>query len=96
LDGDFNLNNFSHYAIYNENDQRIEMYLKSLIEQSVTISKANISFMLKKNELIHTEHSHKYTLPQIRELMHQTGFTIKNIWSDENNYFALTLVSKNM
>jgi L-histidine Nalpha-methyltransferase len=95
LDADFNLNYFSHHAIYNEHDQRIEMYLKSLIDQSVRIKKANISLTLKKNELIHTEHSHKYTLSQIRELMHQTGFNIKNTWLDENNYFALTLVSKN-
>ncbi len=95
LDADFNLNNFTHCAIYNENDQRIEMYLKSLVNQSVIISKANISLTLKKNELIHTEHSHKYKLSQIRELMHQTGFNIKNTWLDENNHFALTLVSKN-
>lgn len=95
LDADFNLNNFTHCAIYNENDQRIEMYLKSLVNQSVIISKANISLTLKKNELIHTEHSHKYKLSQIRELMHQTGFDIKNTWLDENNHFALTLVSKN-
>jgi dimethylhistidine N-methyltransferase len=95
LDADFNLNNFTHCAIYNENDQRIEMYLKSLVNQSVIISKVNISLTLKKNELIHTEHSHKYKLSQIRELMHQTGFDIENTWLDENNHFALTLVSKN-
>ena len=95
LDADFNLNNFAHCAIYNENDQRVEMYLKSLVNQSVIISKANVSLTLKKNELIHTEHSHKYKLSQIRELMHQTGFNIKNTWLDENNHFALTLVSKN-
>ncbi len=95
LDADFNLDNFAHHAIYNENDQRIEMYLKSLINQSVIISKANISLTLKKNELIHTEHSHKYKLSQILELMNQTGFNIENTWLDENNYFALTLASKN-
>lgn len=95
LDADFNLNNFVHYAIYNENAQRIEMYLKSLVNQSVVISKANFSLTLKKNELIHTEHSHKYTLSQIRELMNQTGFIIKNTWLDQNDHFALTLVSKN-
>ena len=94
LDANFNLNNFTHCAIYNENDQRIEMYLKSVVNQSVIISKANISLTLKKNELIHTEHSHKYKLPQIHELMHQTGFKIENTWLDENNHFALTLVSK--
>ena len=94
LDADFNLDNFTHYVLYNEDEQRIEMYLKSLVEQSIVISKANLSLRLKKNELIHTEHSHKYKLSQIKELMHQTGFDIQHIWLDENNYFALTLASK--
>jgi uncharacterized SAM-dependent methyltransferase len=70
------------------------MYLKSLVTQSVIISKANFFLTLKKHELIHTEHSHKYTLSQIRELMKLTGFIIKNIWIDPNDHFALTLVSK--
>lgn len=94
LGANFDLNNFAHLAIYNENDQRIEMYLKSLTNQSIVISKANVSLVLKKNELIHTEHSHKYKLSQISELMNQTGFKIENTWLDENNYFALTLASK--
>ncbi len=94
LDADFNLNNFIHYAKYNEDQQRIEMYLQSLVEQYVVIPKANLSLTLKKDELIHTEHSHKYKLSQIKELMNQTGFNIKHIWLDENNYFALTLASK--
>lgn len=94
LDADFNLNNFTHYAKYNEDEQRIEMYLKSLVAQSIVIPKANLSLTLKKDELIHTEHSHKYKLSQIRELMAQAGFNIKHIWLDENNYFALTLASK--
>ena len=28
LDADFNIENFSHYSIYNENDQRIENEFK--------------------------------------------------------------------
>lgn len=95
LDADFNLSNFAHHSIYNENEQRIEMYLKSLVNQDVIIPKANILLSLKKNELIHTEYSHKYKLSQIHELMQDTGFNIKNTWLDENNHFVLTLVSKN-
>ena len=95
LDADFNLNNFSHYSIYNKDDQRIEMYLKSLIKQSVIISKSNLSLNLEKNELIHTEHSHKYTLEQIKILLESTGFKINHVWLDDNTYFSLTLVSKN-
>ncbi len=70
------------------------MYLKSLVNQSVIISKANLSLKLKKGELIHTEHSHKYEIPQIKELMDKTGFEIKQTWLDEKKHFALILVSK--
>ena len=94
LDADFNLNNFQHHAIYNEKKQRIEMYLKSLVAQSVVISKSNVELELNQDELILTEYSYKYTLEQIKELMRQTGFNIKHIWVDENNYFSLTLASK--
>lgn len=94
LDADFDLKNFKHYAVYNEKEQRIEMYLKSLINQSVIISKSNLLLKLQKDELIHTEYSHKYKLSQIEELMRKTGFSIRKIWLDENHFFALVLVSK--
>lgn len=95
LDADFNLNNFSHYSIYNKEDQRIEMYLKSLVNQSVIISKSGLLLNLEKNELIHTEHSHKFTLDQIKTLFESTGFKINHTWLDDNTNFSLTLVSKN-
>jgi L-histidine N-alpha-methyltransferase len=95
LDADFNLDNFSHHSIYNSGDQRIEMYLKSRVKQSVIISKSNLLLNLEKNELIHTEHSHKYTVEQIRTLLESTGFKINHMWLDDKNYFSLTLVSKN-
>ena len=95
LDADFNLNNFSHHSMYNKEDQRIEMYLKSLVNQSVVISKSNLSINLEKNELIHTEYSHKYTLEQIKSLLEDTGFKINHVWLDDKTHFSLTLVSKN-
>ncbi len=95
LDADFELENFVHHAIYNEKDQRIEMYLKSLCNQSVIISKSNLILTLKKDELIHTEYSHKYRLSQIHDLLDDIGFELKHTWLDENKYFSLTLVSKN-
>ena len=94
LDADFNLNNFLHYAIYNKENQRIEMYLQSLVNQSVVISKSNLLLNLQKNELIHTEYSHKYSLDQICKLLEDTGFKINHVWLDDKKYFSLTLVSK--
>ena len=95
LDADFDLKNFSHLAIYNEEKQRIEMYLKSLVNQSVIVSKSNLLLNLEKDELINTEYSHKYKLSQINELLESTGFKIKQTWLDDNKHFSLTLASKN-
>ena len=95
LDADFDLNTFSHYSIYNESDQRIEMNLKSLVSQSVIISKSNLLLNLEKNELIHTEYSHKYQVNQIKKILSDAGFEIKKMWLDDKKYFSLTLVSKN-
>ena len=95
LDADFVIDNFSHYSVYNENDQRIEMNLKSLKSQSVVIKKSNLSLNLDEGELIHTEYSHKYNPSQIKTLLCDIGFKIKNMWLDDKKYFSLTLVSKN-
>ena len=94
LDADFDLNNFSHYSVYNKEHRRIEMYLKSLVRQSVVVSKSNLLLNLEKNELIHTEYSHKYSLDQIRELLEGAGFKINHTWLDDKKYFSLTLASK--
>ena len=71
------------------------MNLKSLVPQSVIIAKSNLSLNFNKDELIHTEYSHKYNVSQIKKLLIDVGFTIKHIWLDDKNYFSLTLVSKN-
>jgi L-histidine Nalpha-methyltransferase len=95
LDGNFNLDKFAHYVRYDENENRIEMYLRSLEKQTVQIAKANLSLTFDRDELIHTEHSHKYSFPMIHKLFEKTGFTINKIWNDNNFHYAVILVSKN-
>jgi len=50
---------------------------------------------IKQDELIHTENSYKYTIPEINKMLSMTGFRIKDIWYDEKQYFCLVLLSKN-
>ena len=95
LDSNFNINRFVHHAIYNESQNRVEIYLCSLENQIVNIPKARIMLQIKQDELIHTENSYKYTIPEIKEILAITGFRIKDIWYDEKQYFCLVLLSKN-
>lgn len=95
LGADFDLSKFAHRAIYNEEKQRVEMYLKSLEKQTVKIPKASVSVEFEKDELIHTEHSHKYSISQIEDMMQKAGFNLLKIWTDSKKYYSLVLASKN-
>jgi len=94
LDADFDLNTFAHYSVYDEKSQRIEMYLKSLVNQSIVISKSGVTIPLRKDELIHTEYSHKFKLSQLDSLFEGAGFGVNHTWCDEKKHFSLTLLSK--
>ena len=95
LNANFVLSQFAHHSLYNEKEQRIEMYLRSLEDQKIEIKKADLQLDLQKDELIHTEHSHKYSISQIENIMHKAGFKIEKIWQDTNKPYALFLASKN-
>lgn len=92
---DFNLENFSHMALYNGNKNRIEMYLKSKVKQDVKIRHANLEVSFEKDELIHTENSHKYSGESINKLFKETNFKIKNTWTDSEFEYSLVLAQKN-
>ena len=94
LGGNFSLSNFEHVAIYNENKNRIEMYLRSKVAQNVYISNIDLHLEFNKDELIHTENSYKYSIPQIQKLASEIGFKITKLWQDEKKYFVLALLSK--
>ena len=95
LDANFDINKFVHHAVYNKNQNRIEMYLRSLEKQIVNIPKADLVLEIKKDELIHTENSFKFTISQIKELSALSNFQIQDIWCDKKRYFGLVLLSKN-
>ena len=60
LDADFDLDNFEHVATYNEESQRIEMYVRSLARQTVTLSGSGLQIHFERGELTSTEHSYKF------------------------------------
>lgn len=94
LDGNIRTENFEHYSFYNQKFQRIEMYLKSKSNQTAHLSKTNANIQFKKDELILTEYSHKYTIPQIKKILSQCSFKINNLWLDSNKYYCVLLISK--
>ena len=92
LEADFRLELFRHVARYNREERRIEMHLQSTSEQTVTIPGAGFAATLKRGETIWTESSHKYNLPEILQMAHQSGFHCDAQWVDEEWPFAHTLL----
>ncbi|MBD3675923.1 MAG: L-histidine N(alpha)-methyltransferase [Planctomycetaceae bacterium] len=87
LEGDFDLDQFRHEAIWNEKHSRIEMHLVSDCEQTVTIAEREFEFAT--GESIHTENSHKYSLDRFSALAEAAGFRIETSWTDERDWFAV-------
>ena len=90
LGGDFDIETFAHRAVYNEAEGRIEIYLESLTEQTVRVR--GRSFTFAKAERIHTENSHKYSVPEFQALAASAGWQPVEAWTDEDDLFSLHLL----
>jgi dimethylhistidine N-methyltransferase len=87
----FQVEEFTHRAIWNSGAGRIEMHLVSKCRQIARIGSAIVRF--DAGEHIVTEHCHKYRLPQFRDLCHKSGFTVDRVWSDQKRLFSVHLLS---
>lgn len=87
LDGDLELDRFAHLAFYNDEAGRMELYIESLADQSVTI--AGRRFDLAAGERIHTENSYKYAIGEFRSLAARAGFSAVHTWTDRNDLFSV-------
>jgi dimethylhistidine N-methyltransferase len=86
-DADFDLEQFSHKAVYNETLGRIEMHLVGHAEQTVTVAGRQIRFA--EGETIHTESSYKYELDQFADLARRSGWRPVAAWTDPRRLFSL-------
>lgn len=95
LDGDFDLEAFSHEPDYNEETGIASSYLKSEKAQTVTIGALNRTFSFEAGERIHTEISRKYDRTTLDRILEGSGLGIAEELNDSRNYFADFLLIKN-
>lgn len=87
LHASFDLSGFAHEAFYNPVEGRIEIYFRSLRDQSVTVAGRRFDFI--QGERIHTEYSYKYDRAGIDALARSGGFRIAETWTDPERLFAV-------
>ncbi len=83
----FDENQFEHVAFYNAAEGRIEMHLRSLVEQSIVVGSTKFSFAA--GETIHTENSYKYTVEGFHALLEGTDFRATKVWTDAEQLFSV-------
>ena len=87
LEGDVQVDQFRHQAVYNHEIGRIEMYLISEVDQTATIRGEQYTFAA--GERICTEYSHKYTVEGFAKMAESVGLTLRRQWLDDQEYFAV-------
>lgn len=94
LDANFDLGKFEHDSIFNEHEGKIEMHLRSLTDQKITISKTNDEIYISEGESIITENSYKFTELEIKSMISNSGLEVSQIWYDKRNFYSLVLAKK--
>lgn len=92
LDGDFKVAQFRHLALYNPEERRIEMHLRSLARQTATIRKAGLSVQFEEGGTIWTESCRKFTAEEVIKMADRTGFRCEAQWIDQEWPFAQSLL----
>jgi L-histidine N-alpha-methyltransferase len=92
LDADFVLEQFEHVARFNQDVSSVEMHLRSLRKQIVSIPAAALSVTFLEGDTIWTESSHKYSVAEVFRIAGEAGFRCDAQWIDEEWPFAENLL----
>ena len=84
---------FQHVALWNEEESRIEMRLRSLDDQVVPIADLGMEVSFAAGEDLLTEISTKFTRQTVESELFQAGFVVDAMWEAPEGEFLLTLAS---
>ena len=91
LGADFNLDNYQHVAIWDAENEWIEMRLRSTTPARVTLVKLALEMVLAAGEEIRTEISTKFGREGVERELTNAGFSLDSWWTDPEGLFALSL-----
>lgn len=94
LGGNFDLQKFKHWPVYNPESGECKSYLVSTEKQTVSIQALEEIYTFEKAESIFTEVSKKYSLGELEEYATAQGFDVMANFQDEHAYFTDSLWRK--
>lgn len=98
LGADFDPEAFEHRAPWNPEESRIEMHLVSRRDQTVMVPHPGgdpaLEVPFQAGDVIVTEHSYKYDRERLARLVAAGGWTARQTWTDERDWFAVQLLER--
>jgi L-histidine N-alpha-methyltransferase len=91
LGADFDLTRFDHFAFYDEAEERIDIRLRSLAEQSVDVAALDLQVPFAEGEEMRTEISCKFTAESLERCYEEAGLAMVEMWTDPDGDYALSL-----
>ncbi len=94
LGGNFDLDNFRHWEVYDPETGTAKSYLVSLTRQLVRLEALELEIEFRPWETIHTEISQKYDDEVVSWLAKESGLTIEEIFSTADQGYKNYLLKK--
>ena len=88
----FDVNEYTHSANYDEDKGRVVIELVSQTDQVVEV--ADTAFDIADGEAILTEYSHKYTLDGFEAMANAAGFEVAKVWTDTEQLFSVQFLTR--
>lgn len=91
LGADFDPGAFDHVALWDAENEWIEMRLRSRVAQTVKIPALDLAIDFAAGEELHTEVSAKFRKEGVRAELSTAGLELSHWWTDTEGRFALSL-----
>ena len=91
LDADFDVDRFAHVALWDEDQEWIEMRLRSTVAQDVTVAELGLVAAFEAGEEMRTEISAKFRRDGVDAELAAAGLDLARWWTDPAGDFGLSL-----
>jgi L-histidine N-alpha-methyltransferase len=93
LDADFDLDAFEHVATWSEENERMEIGLRSLADQDVSVAVLDLNVHFDAGEVMRTEISTKFNRAGLEAIYAEAGLELSAWFTDAAGDYALSLAA---
>ncbi|GGM95910.1 histidine N-alpha-methyltransferase [Lentzea pudingi] len=89
--GNFDVDAFEHVALWNAEQEWIEMRLRAKRAMTVTLAELGLTVEFREGEELRTEVSAKFREEGVKSELEDAGFSLHRWWTDAEGRFAVSL-----